>query len=439
MLNTTVHIQVDKGTPILRYLGDYEANVTYVYNHEYRDYIRLKVGNTKYYFVVKNRWDNVKGIAPVPGQVNTKWEQASELGFLKAGAISAEMIDTALLVVRKLVAETSLGKILINEGEDGHPSIVVYDNSTPPRLLLKISSENLGALDYSSANFNIIDYTGSYTAAAQGEKSETGFTTLATFNVANSNNRIKIPAFTFSASFAGGSGDVGDNAHITLNLKSSGICIASYNLFITKDFLGADSDSFSISEQYVTIPSGNNRTIKLEWDINSYTEISNALPFDVSFGVDFATQTGLIEYVQRNIQYGKDGFRVIHSSEKYFEVRLLEAEPFFQVNARGNFNVPGMICSGRVNAYGNRENGWGKSWSAGKHYLFGSSTGKYKIIHDIGHTDYYISANAISTLNWSGSVVIYEKTANYVIVTVAAYTGIFADCAFEFMICGNGY
>lgn len=156
-LNSTVTLQVDKGTPILFYRGDFDPKATYVFNHEYRDYVRLIVGDQKYYFTVKNRWDNVKGVAPVPGTSNERWEQASQLGFLAAGAITADMIDVESLVV-KYLATADRGKRIVIDAKKNAMSI--YNESD--KEAVKIHTEGLAVLEEGTVQeygFNDFDLT----------------------------------------------------------------------------------------------------------------------------------------------------------------------------------------------------------------------------------------------------------------------------------------
>lgn len=101
-INSVVDIKVDRGTPVLFYRGDFDPQATYRYNHEYRDYVRRIVNGESFYFTVKKRWDEVTGVTPVPGEPNDRWQEAYQLGFLAAGAITADMIDVNSLVVRFL-------------------------------------------------------------------------------------------------------------------------------------------------------------------------------------------------------------------------------------------------------------------------------------------------------------------------------------------------
>lgn len=155
-LNSTITLQVDKGTPILFYRGDYDPKATYVYNHEYRDYVRVIQGSQKYYFTVKKRWDNVTGVAPVPGTSNERWEQASQLGFLAAGAITADMIDVESLVVKYLATADSGKRIVIDAKKN---AMSIYNESD--KEAVKIHTEGLAVLEEGTvqeigmSNFNV--------------------------------------------------------------------------------------------------------------------------------------------------------------------------------------------------------------------------------------------------------------------------------------------
>lgn len=102
-------------------------------------------------------------------------------------------------------------------------------------------------------------------------------------------------------------------------------------------------------------------------------------------------------------------------------------------------NMPGVLAAGRVNKKGQTDNQWGcKSCRAYKH---NGQTGKYKITHDIGHTNYFIQVTpAVADNTWAKvHAIILEKTASYAVVAIydsgTSNTGI--DTDFEFLIVGD--
>lgn len=102
-------------------------------------------------------------------------------------------------------------------------------------------------------------------------------------------------------------------------------------------------------------------------------------------------------------------------------------------------NMPGLLAAGRVLARGTIDNQWGcKTCSA---YKYGSQTGKYQIMHNIGHTNYSILATPVTTVGAWAKVhaVILGKTADYALVGIfdSGTNNDSKDFDFEFLIVGD--
>lgn len=102
-------------------------------------------------------------------------------------------------------------------------------------------------------------------------------------------------------------------------------------------------------------------------------------------------------------------------------------------------NMPGVLAAGRVLSRGQMGNQWGsKKCSA---FKYKGQTGKYKITHDIGHTNYFIQATpAVADNTWAKvHAIVLEKAANYAVVAIydsgTNNNGI--DTDFEFLIVGD--
>lgn len=102
-------------------------------------------------------------------------------------------------------------------------------------------------------------------------------------------------------------------------------------------------------------------------------------------------------------------------------------------------DMPGVLAAGRISGNGLMSNQWGcKSCGSAK---YNGQTGKYKINHNIGHTNYFIQATPCGTDNTWAKVhaIILEKTTSYAIVAIydsgTNNTGV--DTDFEFLIVGD--
>lgn len=102
-------------------------------------------------------------------------------------------------------------------------------------------------------------------------------------------------------------------------------------------------------------------------------------------------------------------------------------------------NMPGILVAGRVNKNASIDGKWGyKNCSVYKH---NGQTGKYKITHDIGHTNYYIQVTpAVADNTWAKvHAIVLEKAANYAVVAIydAGTSNNGIDTDFEFLIVGD--
>lgn len=100
-------------------------------------------------------------------------------------------------------------------------------------------------------------------------------------------------------------------------------------------------------------------------------------------------------------------------------------------------DMPGVLCAGSVNAEGYMDEAWGgkrKPYSI-RH---NNSKGQYRIYHDIGHDDYFITATAAGNNTSARMCCILEKTSTYVAIGVSDNNaGGWLDGAFEFIIAGK--
>lgn len=108
-VSTVIELDVDNGTPVLRPRGYYSDSETYVYNNEFRDSALLDVltsdgRRVTYYFVVRKLFDEVKGVAPVPGDTSSsrRWVESEKAEFIVANSISAEMLQAGAVTADKL-------------------------------------------------------------------------------------------------------------------------------------------------------------------------------------------------------------------------------------------------------------------------------------------------------------------------------------------------
>lgn len=97
-------------------------------------------------------------------------------------------------------------------------------------------------------------------------------------------------------------------------------------------------------------------------------------------------------------------------------------------------DMPGVLCAGRVRSGGNIDNQWGCKTCGGSRH--NGQVGRYKMTHNIGHLDYYVTAN-IASDGFMGSVIVLEKTTTYVVLGVGGLDAGYYDQSFEFMICGK--
>ena len=81
---------------VLFYRGLWSATDTYKWNDNQRDYVKYSDTNT--YYMVARKGSSFTSTT-IPSSDSNNWIQADQIGFLKAGAITADMIDTNSLVV----------------------------------------------------------------------------------------------------------------------------------------------------------------------------------------------------------------------------------------------------------------------------------------------------------------------------------------------------
>lgn len=128
----------------------------------------------------------------------------------------------------------------------------------------------------------------------------------------------------------------------------------------------------------------------------------------------------------------------VNSQYSYNDIRLPENSAI-RIGKGSTIDMPGVLAAGRVSKVGRVDAQWGcKSCKAYKH---NGQTGKYKITHDIGHTNYFIQATpAVADNTWAKvHAIILEKAANYAVVAIydsgTNNNGVDAD--FEFLIVGD--
>lgn len=105
-------LRVERGTPVLRPRGLYSPDETYVYNEQFRDYVIVQTWVTEgqiislkdFYFLVRNRWDEIKGIRPDPSDSSPerRWEQTSKVEFIVAGSIVTDMLAANSVTADKI-------------------------------------------------------------------------------------------------------------------------------------------------------------------------------------------------------------------------------------------------------------------------------------------------------------------------------------------------
>lgn len=128
----------------------------------------------------------------------------------------------------------------------------------------------------------------------------------------------------------------------------------------------------------------------------------------------------------------------VNSQYSYNDIRLPENSAI-RIGKGSTIDMPGILAAGRVNKVGRVDAQWGcKSCKAYKH---NGQTGKYKITHDIGHTNYFIQATpAVADNTWAKvHAIVLEKAANYAVVAIydAGTNNNGVDADFEFLIVGD--
>lgn len=107
-VSAIIELEVDNGTPVLRPRGEYSDTETYVFDTDFRDYVYRDVtvsggGKERYYFVVKNQFDTLKGVVPVvDNNVNNRWAQSKKAEFIAAKSITADMLAAGSVTAEKL-------------------------------------------------------------------------------------------------------------------------------------------------------------------------------------------------------------------------------------------------------------------------------------------------------------------------------------------------
>lgn len=107
-------LRVERGTPVLRPRGLYSPDETYVYNEQFRDYVIVQtwviegqfVSLKDFYFLVRNRWDEIKDVRPDPSDSSParRWEQTSKVEFIVAGSIVTDMLAANSVTANKIKA-----------------------------------------------------------------------------------------------------------------------------------------------------------------------------------------------------------------------------------------------------------------------------------------------------------------------------------------------
>lgn len=102
-------------------------------------------------------------------------------------------------------------------------------------------------------------------------------------------------------------------------------------------------------------------------------------------------------------------------------------------------DMPGVIAAGRINSKGTISNQWGcKNCTS---YKYSNQTGKYRIYHNLGHTNYFVQATpSVADNTWAKvHAIILDKLADSCAIAIydSGTSNDGVDIDFEFLIVGD--
>lgn len=422
-LESRVYISVDKGTPVLFYRGDFDINTTYVYNHEYRDYVRLWDDSTKeyYYFTVKNRWDEVKGVKPVPGGTNTRWEEAAQLGFLAAGAITADMIDVDSLIVKNVRTAPEGERIEIDSTTN---SMNAYDSYN--KKVLSVIGRN-SETDLVAASSRLILQPTKSVDISQGNNKM--YRTDIVTNLLGTQIGL-LPKVMISLESNVALFNVQVGLVVTSGVSSKYICRTE-----ARDVPSNKLTAFTMTCDPISLNPQNSTRIEFEIVYSNPSTLGS-----LSFSCKWAGKYYIDLYNSQDVtEFSADGI-VLASGVSYYQMK--RENGIVSINSRNTReNRDGYIMSGSYDPENGITFADGDDFSTDEDPM-AVGGGSVIISHNLGTTAYTVVATPYSKVSLGSAMaticVVQNKTANsFVVNTYTLPNGARSASPFEFVIYGK--
>lgn len=397
--SASIVLGLGDGSPILRYCGEYSNDETYVFNQDFRDYVRQKNDDGDWeYFAVAKRWNTVKGVPPI-GDTSGKWQKSVELGFLKAGAITADMIDVDSLIVKHLVTQSANKKVVVDNG-----TLQLIVNEV---LRVLISGDNMGENDPAPSELSIIANNKQIASSSvAGTKNIDVTIPILNVPITKLNSNVYVPP-------------------INVTFTRSGLPIMDFVMYMGWNNQGL-RDTFrqvtstNLSYQMpplmltTTMDVGQTQVLKLHISGTYQATSIQATSLSVS---TTSVRKAIVTIPTQKVELASDGFRASYSDNREFLLKYENGS--LLLRHRGDVDISGALAWGTVYSYGRFQN-------SGGYYLASVSkigVGVYEITHEIPHSNYTIIAP---------NCTIVSRSSNTCTISTGA-----EDKDFDFVIFGN--
>lgn len=235
------------------------------------------------------------------------------------------------------------------------------------------------------------------------------------------------------------------NSMITLLLKNTS---EGYNYRVS--FVQSDdyspSNSESINAVFRSMPAGT-YTFEVKFEA-SYLRLYGQ-PLEAFQTVGNATNLKMVSILRNDmkaIHLALDGLMAFYGKNKYLYIneKVTGDNPFLSI--AGVTDIPGVLCAGRIASNANVQASWGaKKNRPGYQYAFVEkiSTGRYRVHHSIGHTDYIPKLTGgvwLYSGNKRSGCPGFENVQAYSFdVFIMTDAGDPVDCAFAYECTGNNW
>lgn len=236
------------------------------------------------------------------------------------------------------------------------------------------------------------------------------------------------------------------SASIQLLLKRAGAVVAAVDLVEVDEYSSFGNKSVNLVFRSMAAGS---YTLEMKYFASYFRDPGMPLEiFSTSAQASNLKMVSVLRNDMKAIHIALNGLMAFYDKNKllYLDEKATGNDPFLSI--MGVTDMPGVLCAGRVNATGVIQTAWGakknrQGQSSPVAEKISGATGRYRVYHNIGHTDY------IPKL--TGGVWYYQGNrragcpgweniqASYFDVFMMSDGGNVIDCAFSYECIGNNY